>query len=109
MYCSEVEAALHAHPAVSQAAAFGVEHSVLGELVVAAVVLRATVAVEAPASIHGDSGGGGGDGGSTQAVQLQVSRELVEWCRGRLAHYKVPSQVSSAVATDTVNKPTRVM
>ena len=42
VYCSEVEAALHAHPAVAQAAAFGVSHPVMGEIVQAAVTLART-------------------------------------------------------------------
>jgi acyl-CoA synthetase (AMP-forming)/AMP-acid ligase II len=40
VYSSEVEGALAAHPAVLQAAAFGVPNAALGELVHAAVVLR---------------------------------------------------------------------
>jgi long-chain acyl-CoA synthetase len=40
VYCSEVEAALFEHPAVTDAAVFGVPHHVLGEEVGAAVRLR---------------------------------------------------------------------
>ncbi len=68
VYSSEVEAVLFAHPAVSQAAVFGVPNAVMGELVAAAVVLKPEAA----------------------AVGERV---LVAWCRERLAHYKVPSQV----------------
>ena len=37
---TEVEAVLHSHPAVQQAAVFGVPSRVMGELVAAAVTLR---------------------------------------------------------------------
>lgn len=76
VYCSEVEAVLIAHPAVAQVAVFGVPNAVLGELVAAAVVL-----VAAPVSE------------SASASATGVQQQLVEWCRSRLAHYKVPSQV----------------
>jgi hypothetical protein len=70
VYCSEVEAVLHAHPHVAQAAAFGVPHPLLGELVAAACVLRPGASPAAGAAA-----------------------ELVGWCRERLAHYKVPARV----------------
>ena len=41
VYCAEVEAAIYEHPAVYEAAVFGVPHERLGEEVAAAVVLRA--------------------------------------------------------------------
>ena len=65
-----MEAVLYLHPAVHQAAVFGVPNRVMGELVGAAVTLR----------------GGEGAGRPTPA-------ELVAWCATRLAHYKVPSSV----------------
>jgi hypothetical protein len=37
---AQVEAALHSHPAVTQAAVFGVDNEILGQMVHAAVVLR---------------------------------------------------------------------
>ena len=40
VYTDDVEAALHAHPAVVEAAVVGVPHEVLGEDVAAFVVLR---------------------------------------------------------------------
>jgi long-chain acyl-CoA synthetase len=48
VYCAEVEAVLYEHPAVHEAAVFGVPHERLGEEVAAAVMLRAgaTVTVE---------------------------------------------------------------
>lgn len=72
VYCTEVEAVLHAHPDVAQAAVFGMPNTVMGELVAAAVVLR-----------HGANAAAAGG----------VSGTLVQWCRARLAHYKVPAQV----------------
>ncbi|MFG3497975.1 class I adenylate-forming enzyme family protein [Streptomyces sp. NPDC047928] len=45
VYCVEVEAALHAHPDVADAAVFGVPHPVLGEEVAAVVRPRAGAAV----------------------------------------------------------------
>ena len=41
VYCSEVEAAIYEHPSVAEAAVFGVPDDRLGEIVAAAVVLRA--------------------------------------------------------------------
>jgi hypothetical protein len=72
VYCSEVEAVLHSHPDVAQAAVFGIPNTVMGELVAAAVVLRP---------------------GADAAAAGGVSGALVQWCRARLAHYKVPAQV----------------
>lgn len=48
VYCAEVEAILYEHPAVHEAAVFGVPHERLGEEVAAAVMLRAgaTASVE---------------------------------------------------------------
>lgn len=64
----EVERALLAHPAVALAAAVGRPDPVLGERVVALVVLR--------------PGGG--------VVEPEALRRF---CRGRLAGYKVPKEV----------------
>lgn len=47
VYCVEVEAALHDHPDVEDAAVLGVEHPVLGEEVAAVVRLRAGATVTA--------------------------------------------------------------
>jgi long-chain acyl-CoA synthetase len=41
VYCAEVEAAIYEHPAVYEAAVFGVPHERLGEEVAAAVFVRA--------------------------------------------------------------------
>lgn len=61
----EVENALYEHPAVVEAAVFGVAHPVLGEDVAAAVVVRSPT----------------------------TERELQDVVRGRLAEHKVPHRV----------------
>jgi long-chain acyl-CoA synthetase len=65
VYGTEVEEALYAHPAVLEAAVFGVPDERWGEAVYAVVVLRSDVEPEA----------------------------LVTHCRGRIAGYKVPRHV----------------
>eukprot|EP00963_Diacronema_lutheri_P001730 scaffold113_cov339-Pavlova_lutheri.AAC.1 len=62
VYCAEVEAALHEHPFVRQAAVIGVPNQVMGELVAAVLVVSEPV---------------------TQA-------DIVAFCRLRLSEYKVP-------------------
>lgn len=47
VYCTEVEAAIYEHPAVHEAAVFGVPHERLGEEVAAAIVRRAGTTVTA--------------------------------------------------------------
>lgn len=76
VYTTEVESVLHAHPAVHQAAVLGVPNRVMGELVAAAVTL-----VQQP----------GGVGGV--AASAGLSKELIAWCKERLAEYKVPTVV----------------
>lgn len=65
IYCIEVESVLHTHPAVHDAAVFGVPHERLGEELVAAVVL-------------------GADGSCT-------SEDLRAFVAARLAPFKVPT------------------
>ncbi len=77
VYTTEVEAVLHAHPSVHQSAVFGVPNKVMGELVAAAVTL-----------VHHPVGSSGISAGS--AV---LSKELIAWCKERLAEYKVPIAV----------------
>jgi fatty-acyl-CoA synthase len=67
VYSTEVENALYMHPAVLEAAAFGVPDETWGETVRAAVVLR--------------------PGGSASAD------EIIALCRGRLAAYKIPRSI----------------
>lgn len=68
VYTDDVEAVLHAHPAVVEAAVVGVPHDVLGEDVAAYVVLRPGAAVP--------------------------DEELRRFAGERLADYKVPRQVT---------------
>jgi len=67
VYSTEVENVLYAHPAVLEAAMFGVPDAVLGERVAAAVVLRAGMTVSA--------------------------EELLAFCRQHIAAYKVPREI----------------
>ena len=67
IYCAEVEAALYEHPAVHEAAVFGVPHERLGEEVAAAVFLRQ---------------------GETATVE-----ELQAHVADRLAPFKVPTRM----------------
>ena len=67
VYVRELEEALLAHPSVDRAVAFGLPHKEKGEIPVAAVELR--------------SGSEGNE------------NDLIEWCRKRLAGYKVPRRI----------------
>jgi long-chain acyl-CoA synthetase len=66
VYGSEVEEALYLHPAVLEAAVFGIPDPRWGEAVHAVVVPRAEVTAE----------------------------ELIAFCRGRIAGYKIPKSIS---------------
>ena len=70
IYPAEIEAALLGHPAVGDVGVVGVPDDEWGEIVVAAVELQPD-AVPSP----------------------ELGAELVEWCRGRIAHYKCPRRV----------------
>ena len=72
VYCAEVEAAIYEHPAIYEAAVFGVPHERLGEEVAAVVLTR--------------------PGASLSAEELQSH------VRERLAPFKVPTRI--AFATD---------
>jgi long-chain acyl-CoA synthetase len=67
IYCAEVEAAIYEHPAVYEAAVFGIPHERLGEELVAAIYLKADTRLDAD--------------------------ELQAHVAGRLASFKVPSKV----------------
>ena len=68
IYPAEVEAALEAHPAVLEAAVFGIPDELWGERVHAAIALRPAQSLDA--------------------------EELMAFARGHLASYKVPRSVS---------------
>ena len=68
VYCTEVEEVLYSHPAVLEAAAFGVPDDKWGEAVHAVVVPRAEHSNVDPA-------------------------DIVEHCRTQIAGYKVPKQI----------------
>jgi fatty-acyl-CoA synthase/long-chain acyl-CoA synthetase len=67
IYPAEIEACLHGHPAVQDAAVIGVPDDRWGESVKAVVALH--------------------PGAST------TEQELVDWCRGRIADYKRPRSI----------------
>ncbi|MCC6363988.1 MAG: AMP-binding protein [Bryobacterales bacterium] len=67
VYSTEVEAALYAHPAVREAAVIGIPDPQWGELVTACVVLKDDAAL--------------------------TDKDLMEFCRERLANYKIPRRV----------------
>ncbi len=66
VYCTEVEEALYLHPAVLEAAVFGIPDEKWGEAVHAVVIPREDV----------------------------TSAELIEFCRENIAGYKVPKSIS---------------
>ena len=72
VYPSEVEAALYSHPAVMEAAAFGVPHGYHGEVVKVAVVLK--------------------------PGQAATADELRAHCVGRLAEFKRPRAIEIRVS-----------
>jgi long-chain acyl-CoA synthetase len=67
VYPREIEEVLYAHPAVAEAAVFGVADATMGEEVVAAVALR--------------------------AGQTADEGELIAYCKERVAAYKYPRRV----------------
>ena len=66
VYCTEVEEVLYKHPAVLEAAVFGIPDEAWGEAVHAVVVPRTDVTPE----------------------------ELVDFCRGKIAGYKLPKSIT---------------
>jgi fatty-acyl-CoA synthase len=80
VYPVEIEDVLHAHPAVAEAAVVGVPDERWGEVCVAFVALKQSAVTD--------------------------ERELLEWCRGRLARFKVPKEIRfvSALPRSAMNK-----
>src|SRR5947207_7056807 len=72
VYCGEVEAVISEHPAVQEAAVFGIPDPVWGELVMACVVLKPGTALSAD--------------------------ELIAHSRRSLANYKVPRRIEFSEA-----------
>jgi long-chain acyl-CoA synthetase len=70
IYPAEVEAVLIEHPAVGDVGVIGVPDDDWGEAVLAVV--------EPQPGVHGSEA---------------LAAELIEWCRGRVAHYKCPRRV----------------
>ena len=71
IYPAEIEACLHAHPAVGDVAVIGVPDDQWGESVKAVVALQPGAAAS--------------------------EQELIDWCRGRIADYKRPRSVDFVV------------
>lgn len=67
MYPAEVEEVIQSIPGVSETAVVGIAHPVSGEIVKAYVVKRPGTSVQ--------------------------SRDIISYCKERLAHYKVPRVV----------------
>jgi fatty-acyl-CoA synthase len=80
VYPAEIEDVLHAHPSVAEAAVVGVQDARWGEACHAFVVLRPGTVVD--------------------------EVDLLEWCRGRLARFKVPKAVDfvDALPRSSMNK-----
>ncbi|MFE4174563.1 class I adenylate-forming enzyme family protein [Streptomyces sp. NPDC056909] len=93
VYCAEVEAVLHAHPEVVDAAVLGIPHPVLGEEVAAVVRLRPRAEPgrgpdsRPDADANRDTNADTGPGANTGAEELRAH------VAARLAAFKVPAHV----------------
>ncbi|MEH6942080.1 long-chain-fatty-acid--CoA ligase [Bacillus sp. JJ722] len=67
IYPNEIDEILYQHPAVAEACTFGIPDAYRGETVKVAIVVKEHYSL--------------------------TEKEIVEWCRERLARYKVPKQV----------------
>jgi len=78
IYTSEVENAIYAHPAIAEAAVFGIPHDEWGETVHAEVVTKSDAAL--------------------------TEQELIDHCRQKIAGYKLPRSVSIRHADEPLPK-----
>jgi len=87
VYPREVEEVLYEHPQIAEAAVAGISHPVRGELLVAHVILK---------SLAGRSA-------------REWSRDIREFCRQRLADYKVPRRIEivDEIPKSLIGKPLR--
>lgn len=109
----QVEAVLQSHPAVAQAAVFGIENALLGETVACAVTLVPTWALVTDTFTLTDSesaalaaalkaaAAGQPLAAATDLPLAKLVRQLQAWCQQRLAHYKVPTHVYIMAALPT--------
>jgi long-chain acyl-CoA synthetase len=72
VYSGEVEAVIYSHPAIREAAVFGIPDTQWGEIVMACIVLK--------------------------PGQMVAAEELIAFCRTSLANYKVPRRVEFSEA-----------
>ncbi len=79
IYTKEIEEVLYQHPAVREAAVFGLPDEQWGEMVTAAVALR--------------SGAAAGEAVGAAAGAAVAAADLITWCRERLAGFKAPKRV----------------
>jgi long-chain acyl-CoA synthetase len=84
VYSAEVEEVLYRHPAVLEAAVFGVPDETWGEAVHAAIVLR-------PEHLNADPG------------------EIIEFCRAHIAGYKIPKGIDLRVEPLPKSGPGKVL
>ncbi|WP_066947352.1 class I adenylate-forming enzyme family protein [Microtetraspora fusca] len=90
----KVEEALHAHPAVAEAAAYGVPHPVLGMAVAAAVVLRSPGPDQAIGGGLGTDEADGRHEGAPDDGEVSLAA-LRAFLAERLARHEIPSQIAT--------------
>ncbi|MGY0234390.1 class I adenylate-forming enzyme family protein [Longispora urticae] len=87
----QVEAALHEHPEVGEAAVFGVEHPVLGTVLAAAIVPRPSTADDDGAGTSvADGAGDTGAGPEPEGITLRALRSFLV---DRLAEHELPTRL----------------
>ena len=85
IYPREVEEYLYTHPAISEVQVFGIPDARFGEIVCAWVIPKADAAIN--------------------------ENEIIEYCRGQIAHFKVPSLVrlKDALPMTVTGKPQKFL